>query len=95
MIDRGKVDACFAGLRRLHTVADKLTSDGKLGVAALRNEELVKAAASVASFWRICYDEQVPEESLERGGEEWLQQLKHFVRYAAAGQLNTVCCSFI
>lgn len=60
MTSSTKVDQCFASLRRLHTVADKVGSHSRLGVAALQSGELVKAAFSVANSWRICYYDQLP-----------------------------------
>ncbi len=79
-MDRNKVDTCFASLRRLHTVADKLCNNGKLGVQALRSEELTKAAASLATSWRSCYYDPVPDIATLCEDKERLQQLKQFVR---------------
>ncbi len=84
MVDKRKVDTCFASLRRLHIVADKLCSNGRLGVLALRSEELTKAAASLANSWRTCYYDHVPDIATIREDHEGrLVQLRHFVRYVA------------
>ena len=80
MTDSSTVDICFASLRQLHMVADKVSSNNKLGVAALKNQELVRAAASVSETWTTYYYDQMPDDdSLCGGGGEWLRQLKHFV----------------